>query len=80
MGPAVKGLTGAVVGVLLATTYRLGKDNIKQPLMWGIAMVAFLVGALLHVSAALIVAVAGLLGIFLFSTPTTKQQTQRERR
>jgi chromate transporter len=75
-GPAVNGLTAAVVGVLLATTYRLGKSNNKEPLMWGIAIVAFSVGAFLRVSAALIVVAAGLLGILLFSAPAAKPQAK----
>src|SRR5712691_3321243 len=45
IGPAVNGLTAAVVGILLATTYRLGKANIKEPLTLAIALVAFLLGA-----------------------------------
>jgi len=76
VGPALNGLTAAVVGVLLATTYRLGKSSIKGSLMWGIAMVAFLVGAFLCVSVALIVVAAGLLGIFLFSAAAAKPQAQ----
>ena len=72
IGPAVNGLTAAVVGVLLATTYRLGKSNITAPLMLGIAVVAFLAGVFLRVSAALIVVAAGLLGILLFSAPAAR--------
>jgi chromate transporter len=69
MGPGVNGLTAGVVGVLLATTYRLGKPNIKEPLTWGIALVAFAVGAFLGISAALIVVAAGLLGMVLLVPP-----------
>jgi chromate transporter len=67
-------LPSAVLMVLLAaayvaTTYRLGKPNIKEPLTWGIALVAFAVGAFLGISAALIVVAAGLLGMVLLVPP-----------
>jgi chromate transporter len=74
LGPAVNGLTAAVVGVLLATTYRLGKANIKGPVALGMAVAACGVGVWLGVNAALIVVAAGVLGILLFATePTTAQ-------
>ncbi|MGH8065681.1 MAG: chromate transporter [Candidatus Entotheonellia bacterium] len=76
IGPAVNGLTAAVVGVLLATTYRLGKSNITAPSMLGIAVVAFLAGAFLRVSAALIVVAAGLLGILLLSASAAKPRAK----
>jgi chromate transporter len=79
LGPTVNGLTAGVVGILLATTYRLGKPNIKEPLTWGIALVAFAVGAFLGISAALIVVAAGLLGMILLSPPSAAQdQTHKE--
>jgi chromate transport protein ChrA len=75
------GLTAGVVGILLATTYRLGKPNIKEPLTGGIALVAFAVGACVGISAALIVVAAGLLGVLLLSPPRTAQdQTRQEGR
>jgi chromate transporter len=76
IGPSVNGLTAGVVGILLATTYRLGKPNIKEPLTWGIALVAFGVGAFLGISAALIVVAAGLLGTVLLSPPGAAQNQQ----
>jgi chromate transporter len=78
MGPTVNGLTAGVVGVLLATTYRLGKPNVKEPLTWGIALVAFAVGAFLGISAALIVVAAGLLGMLLLAPPSAAQDQQRQ--
>ena len=78
IGPAVNGLTAGVVGILLATTYRLGKPNIKEPLTWGIALVAFTVGAFLGISAALIVVAAGLLGMILLSPSSTAQDQKRK--
>jgi chromate transporter len=81
IGPTVNGLTAGVVGILLATTYRLGKPNIKEPLTWGIALVAFAIGAFLGLSAALIVVAAGLLGVILLSPPSAAQdQKQQEER
>jgi chromate transporter len=77
IGPTVNGLTAAVVGILLATTYRLGKPNIKEPLTWGIALGAFAVGAFLGLSAALIVVAAGLLGVILLTPPEAAQDQQR---
>jgi len=79
IGPAVSGLTAGVVGILLATTYRLGKPNIKEPLTWGIALVAFAVGAFLGISAAVIVVAAGVLGMVLLAPPGAAQnQTEKE--
>ncbi|HEX9870977.1 MAG TPA: chromate transporter [Candidatus Tectomicrobia bacterium] len=78
IGPTVNGLTAGVVGILLATIYRLGKPNIKEPLTWGIALVAFAVVAFLGVSAALIVVAAGLLGMILLSPPSAAQDQKRK--
>jgi chromate transporter len=78
IGPAVNGLTAAVVGVLLATTYRLGKANIKEPLTLGIAVAACVSGVFLGVNAALIVVAAGLLGIPLFSTTPAGRAQAKE--
>jgi len=65
--PAITGLTAAVVGMLIATMYRLGKKNISSPVGIVIALAAFVTGAFLNVNAALIVIAAGLVGIPLFS-------------
>jgi len=80
--PAVNGLTAAVVGILLATTYRLGKRNIShsEPLTLGIALVAFVAGGIVGVNAALIVVAGGLLGILLLSAPSDDRQDVKERR
>jgi chromate transport protein ChrA len=67
------------VGLLLATTYRLGKPNIREPITWGIALVAFAIGAFVGISAALIVVAAGLFGMILLSPPSTAQDPQRKR-
>ena len=79
IGPVVNGLTAGVVGILLATTYRLGKPNIKELLTWGIALGAFAAGAFRGISAALIVVAAGLLGMVLLSPSHAEQgQTRKE--
>jgi chromate transporter len=78
ISPTVNGLTAGVVGILLATTYRLGKPNIHEPLTWGIALVAFAVGAFLDISAALIVVAAGLLGMILLSPPNAARGQARK--
>ena len=78
IGPTVNGLTAGVVGILLATTYRLGKSNIKEPLTWGIALLAFAIGAFVGISAALIVVAAGLLGMILLSPPSAAQDQKRK--
>ena len=41
MRPALTGLTAAIVGVLLATTYRMGKANIPDRLTLGIALASW---------------------------------------
>jgi chromate transport protein ChrA len=78
MRPAINGLTAAVVGLLLATTYRLGKANIPDRITLGIALVSIVAGAVLGISAAFIVVVAGLLGVCLYSFPLRKQATQED--
>jgi chromate transport protein ChrA len=76
MRPAINGLTAAVVGLLLATTYRLGKANIHDGITLGIALASVVAGAVLGLSAALIVLIAGLLGICLYALPFRKQAAQ----
>ncbi|MBI4212969.1 MAG: chromate transporter [Chloroflexi bacterium] len=69
IGPAVIGLTAAVVGVLLATTYRIGRRNLvaRQPITIVIALLAFLAGAVLGVHVAAIAVTGGLLGVLLLA-------------
>src|SRR5271166_6242805 len=43
--PAAQGLTSAVVGLLLATTYRFGRASLGNPITLGIALTAFGVAA-----------------------------------
>src|ERR671922_260899 len=79
LGPAITGLTAAVVGILLATTYRLGKANIKEPSTLGIAVAACVVGVWLGLNAALIVVAAGVLGILLFAIVPIPAHRAKER-
>jgi chromate transporter len=77
--PAVNGLTAAVVGILLATTYRLGRSNIKEPLTLGLGVLAFVAGAFLGINAAFIVVGAGVIGIFMLSAAGQEQQKENTR-
>lgn len=65
--PVVTGITAATVGLLLASTYRLGKRNISGPLTVSIALTTFVAGAVFNINAALLVFAGGLIGIPLFS-------------
>ena len=76
MRPAINGLTAAVVGILLATTYRLGKANIPDRITMGIALASIVAGAVLGISAAVIVMTAGLLGVGLYALPLRQQTSQ----
>jgi len=78
LGPAINGLSAAVVGILLTTTYRLGKTNITTPLMGGIALIAFIAVAFVGLNAASIVVGAGLVGVGLFAAPTATAERQQE--
>ena len=78
MRPAINGLTAAVVGILLATTYRLGKANIPDRITLGIALASIVAGAVLGISAAVIVVTAGLLGVCLYVIPLRRQVSQEE--
>ncbi len=73
IGPAINGLTASVVGLLLSTTYRLGKANIKGPLTLTLALSAFAAGAFLGLHAALIVVAGGLVGIVCLSPPRPEE-------
>lgn len=76
--PAINGLTAAVVGLLLATTYRLGKANIPDRITLGIALASVVAGVVLGVSAAVIVVAAGLLGVCLYALSLRKRASQED--
>ena len=76
--PAINGLTAAVVGLVLATTYRLGKANIPDRITLGIALASVVAGVALGLSAAVIVVAAGLLGVCLYALPLRPQTAQED--
>jgi chromate transporter len=78
--PAVNGLTAVVVGILLATTYRLGKANIKEYFTLAIALVAVVAGAVFDIHAALITTVGGLLGVSVLPILHSRQELQEVKR
>jgi chromate transporter len=50
------------VGLLLATTFRLGRANVRSPLTFLIAGAAFAITARFRVNSALIVMAGGMIG------------------
>jgi chromate transporter len=78
--PAVNGLTAVVVGILVATTYRLGKANITGYLTLGIAVGSVIAGAIFDMHAALIVIAAGLLGACMLPMLRSGQKLQEVKR
>jgi chromate transporter len=67
--PAAAGLTAAAVGLLLATAWRLSKRAIdpRQPLSVALAAGAVVAGGAFGISAALLVLVAGIIGIVAYT-------------
>lgn len=67
--PAADGLTAAAAGLLLATAWRLGRRAIdpRQPLSVVLAVGSVIAGSVLGISAALVVVVAGSIGIMAFT-------------
>ncbi len=61
--PALRGLTAAVAGILVATIYRLAKSTITTVAGGAIALAACAVGIALKINPAWIVLTAGILGI-----------------
>jgi chromate transport protein ChrA len=66
--PAADGLTAAAVGLLLATAWRLSKRaiDLRQPLSVLLAAGAIVAGGMLGISAALLVLVAGVIGVVAY--------------
>jgi chromate transporter len=77
LSPGIHGLTAAVIGLLLATTYRLGKANIADRATLGIALASVVAGAILGINAAVIVVAAGLLGVSLYVISVRRQAAPR---
>jgi chromate transporter len=63
--PALRGLTAAVAGILVATIYRLAKPAITTVPGGVVAVAACAVGVVLRVNPAWIVLAAGMLGILM---------------
>ncbi|MBI2531379.1 MAG: chromate transporter [Deltaproteobacteria bacterium] len=63
--PALRGLTAAVAGILVATIYRLAKPAITTLTGGLVAVTACALGIVLRVNPALIVLAAGFLGIMM---------------
>jgi chromate transporter len=78
LSPAMHGLMAAIVGLLLATTYRLSKTNIADRATLGIALASVVAGAVLGVSAAVIVVAAGLLGVCLYVISLRRPAAQED--
>ena len=78
MRPALTGLTAAIVGVLLATTYRMGKANILgSPHVGTRCLASMVAGAVLGISAAVIVVLAGLVSRSA-GAAASKQEAQED--
>lgn len=69
--PAVLGLTAAAVGILLATAWRFAQRNIdrRQPVTVMLGVGALVAGFVFGINAALIVIVAGFVGILTLAAP-----------
>jgi chromate transporter len=68
--PAAEGLTGAAVGLLLATAWRLSKRAIdpRQPLSVVLALGAVVLAGVAGLSAAIVVLAAGLVGVAILTS------------
>ena len=78
-GPVLAGLSSAVVGLIAATGYRVGRSTLLDPRAAGLAFAAFAAGAGLGVNAAAVVAVAGLVGIPLLAAEVGGSGTRGRR-
>ena len=70
LSSVVNGLVAAVVGLMLTTTYRLGRTSTKGATTLAIALVAFAVVVGLKINAALVVVIAGLFGLLTLMPPS----------
>ncbi len=66
----LRGLSAAVIGVLVITCYRLGSKTIKDWLGAGLAIVAFVAAVVFHAPLALIVVGAGIIGLLAYFIKT----------
>jgi chromate transporter len=74
----LRGLSAAVVGVLVVTCYNLGRKTIKDWLSAGLAVIAFVAAVVFHAPLALIVVGAGLIGLvaYLFEAKKINKQSE----
>jgi len=85
-GPALGGLTAAVVGILAATIYRLAKPTITTLMGGVVAVAACALGIALRINPVWLVLAAGILGILMpqwftqGETPKTKSSNSKEER
>ena len=70
--PFLNGLVAVVVGLLLVTTFRLGRANVKGPLTFLIAGAAFAAAVGFRVNGAVIVMAGGLIGWLMCMPPERK--------
>lgn len=77
--PAAAGLTAAAVGLLVATAWRLSKRSIarRQPLGVVLAVGAVIAGGLFQINAAVIVILAGLIGILAYTAGEATAETAK---
>lgn len=62
----LKGLSAAVIGLLLVTCYKLASSTVKDWLGAGLAIVAFVAAVVFHAPLALVVVGAGLIGLAFY--------------
>jgi chromate transporter len=72
--PAIRGLTSAVVGILVATIYRLAKPTVTTVMGGVVAIAACALGIALRINPAWLVLAAGILGILMPRWFTQKAQ------
>lgn len=81
--PALRGLTAAVVGILVATIYRLAKPTITTPTGGVVAVAACALGIALRINPAWLVLAAGIVGILMpqwFTPGQTETPDSKEAR
>src|ERR1051325_2014745 len=74
------GLNGAVVALVLVTAWRMGKNILTRRWQWWLAVLSFLAVAVLDATVLEVVAVAGLIGIYIDSFAETQLRRLRSLR
>jgi chromate transporter len=73
-----KGLGAAVVAIIVAAAWRMGRPHLKDPRSAALLIAAMLALLLLQISVVLLVIAAGLAGIALFRKPSDLQMGQNK--